>query len=280
MGEEHSTRPADYRSPEPGMFKRIFHHPNFNVVAGLFGIIGTLSGIYFYFVSIQKPELTYYISPTRTSIVKKGNLDNLSVTFQGEAIKGDLSTAEIQVWNQGKAPIRKGDILLPITIKTPHGEPIYQTSITESRDVIGFMAIDTSPAMSGHIFLNPLILEQGDGYKVQFIYGGDVNLPLIVEGTVVGQHSIRRLMPFLKPSLGVIIFYFCMTAWTIYLIVVDRHFLFGNSQLKVVKLVKWAKWVKVFATVTYLVNYLLLLLFIYFICASMNARLSIPPFGL
>jgi hypothetical protein len=31
-----ASQPSD--SSKPGIFKRIFHHPNFNVMAGLFGI--------------------------------------------------------------------------------------------------------------------------------------------------------------------------------------------------------------------------------------------------
>src|SRR5271168_4333836 len=41
-----------------GFFSRIFYHPNFNVVAGLFGIIGTFSAVFFYFESIKEPNLT------------------------------------------------------------------------------------------------------------------------------------------------------------------------------------------------------------------------------
>jgi hypothetical protein len=76
-----------------GFFRKIFHHPNFNVIAGLFGILGTFLAIYFYCQSIQKPDLTYYVSSTRTPIVQKGNLENFSVTFLGTTITNDLSSA-------------------------------------------------------------------------------------------------------------------------------------------------------------------------------------------
>jgi hypothetical protein len=104
--------------------KKIFYHPNFNVAAGLFGIGGVLFGVFTYCESIKVPNLTYYISPTRTPIVQKGNLNNFSVTFLGTPINGDSSSAEIQIWNQGKEPIRSEDILKTITLRTPNGEPI------------------------------------------------------------------------------------------------------------------------------------------------------------
>jgi hypothetical protein len=179
-----------------GVLKMIFYHPNFNVVAGLFGIIGTFLAIYFYHESVREPNLTYYVSSTRTPILQQGNLlNNLSVTYQGATISGDLSTAEIQIWNQGKLPIHKQDILKPLTIRTPKGERVYQTTVTSTRDVIGFSWINHTNDQSGVLEFDWNILEQNDCIKLQIIYGGNVNLPLIVDGIIEGQpKGITRLM--------------------------------------------------------------------------------------
>jgi hypothetical protein len=89
--------------------KAIVWHPVFGI------IVGAVIAAYFYAASIREPNLTYYISPTRAAFVQKGNLNNFSVNYQGVAVTGDLSSAEIQIWNQGKAPIHKSDILKRIT---------------------------------------------------------------------------------------------------------------------------------------------------------------------
>ena len=167
--------------------RRIFYHPSFNVVAGIFGIVGTVLAIYFYYQSAKEPNLTYYISPTRTAIVQKGNLENFSVTFLGNKIQGDLSSAQIQIWNQGRAAIHNENILKPITLRTPNGEPIYQISAKTTRDVTGFMFLATSNALRGVLTMDWRIFEHNDGVKLQIIYGGSVNLPLIVDGTIEGQ---------------------------------------------------------------------------------------------
>jgi hypothetical protein len=172
--------------------KKIFYHPNFNVVVGLFGIGGVLFGIFTYCESIKEPNLTYYISSTRTPIVQKGNLDNFSVTFLGTPITGDLSSAEIQIWNQGKQPIRREDILKTIALRTPNGEPIYQMTGKATRDVVGFNWITSSNKQSGVEEMDWKILEQNDGIKVQIIYGGNINLPLILDGVIVGQKKFTQ----------------------------------------------------------------------------------------
>jgi hypothetical protein len=97
------------------IFKKIFHHPNFNAVCGVVTIISLIFAVWTWQINIKEPNLTYYISPTRTPIVQKGNLDNFSVTYHGTVITNDLSSAEILIWNQGKLPVHKADIWNTLT---------------------------------------------------------------------------------------------------------------------------------------------------------------------
>ena len=167
-------------------FKKIFYHPILSVI---FGVGGIALAVYFGLVSIKKPNLTYYISPTRTAIVQKGNLNNFSVTYQGTQVTGDLSSAEIQIWNQGKQPIRREDILKTITLKTPNNEPIYQSTLKTTRDVEGVSFTTSSGSPVGVLGLDWKILEHNDGIKLQIIYGGSVNLPLTLDGVIEGQQQ-------------------------------------------------------------------------------------------
>jgi hypothetical protein len=174
--------------PQKGFFSKIFYHQNFNVLAGLLGIVGTILAIFFYEASIREPNLTYYISPTRAAFVQKKNLNNFSVTYQGLAITGDLSSAEIQIWNDGKAAIHKADILKPITLKTPNGEPFYTEYFTNN-DVVGFELLNSSNMQSGVLTMDWKILQHNDGVKLQVIYGGSVDLPLTLNGVIEGQQQ-------------------------------------------------------------------------------------------
>ena len=152
-------------------------------------IVGFILSIYFYKANIAKPELTYYISSTRTAIVQSGKLDNLTLSYFGNNITTDLSSAEIQIWNAGKQPITKEDIRKPVALRTQHGEPIYKTTITTTRDVVTLDLINNANHPAGVIPLNWNILEQNDGIKLQIIYGGGVDVPITVDGVIKGQQQ-------------------------------------------------------------------------------------------
>ncbi|HEX3890914.1 MAG TPA: hypothetical protein VHX90_08695, partial [Verrucomicrobiae bacterium] len=86
----------------------------------------------------------------------------------------------------------------PITIRTPNHERIYQIAKTTTRDVVKVETLGwatNSNQQQGIVVLNWNMLEQNDGVKIQIIYGGSVNLPLIVDGVIVGQKSINKAKP-------------------------------------------------------------------------------------
>jgi hypothetical protein len=176
--------------PKSGFFRKIFYHRLFGVIAGIFGIVGTILAIVFWFESKSEPDLTYYISPARTPILKKDSLENFSVTFHGAPVVGDLSSAQVQIWNQGKAPIRSEDILKPITISTPNGELIYQVTAKPSRQVIGMSILTTNNTSKLNVGWK--ILEHNDALQLQIIYGGGVDMPLMIDGVIVGQERLTQ----------------------------------------------------------------------------------------
>lgn len=185
-GSSLSTEPA--KNTAEGFWRSFFAHPLTQAIAFLTGIFG----VYAYYDSIREPYLTYYISPTRTAIVNKGNLNNLSVNFNGIQFTNDLSAVEIQIWNQGKLPIRTDDILKTITIKTQNGGRIYQKTATTTRDVVGFNWINPETAQTGTLEFNWKILEHDDGIKIILFYGGNTSVTITIDGTIVDQKKITK----------------------------------------------------------------------------------------
>jgi hypothetical protein len=201
-----------------GIWARICYHPNFGVIVGMIGVVTGIFGVYAYYASIQKPDLTYYISPTRTPLVQKGHLRGFDVKLNGIQVEGDLSSAEIQFWNQGKAPIRHEDILKPISITTKSGGEILEASYYTTRDAI---ELNTEFPLKGYVvlgraddFVNKTakfdwnILEQNDGVKVQLVYAGSVSEPILVDGVIAGQKQLTHYTfgttPFYKRVIGTI----------------------------------------------------------------------------
>ena len=57
---------------------------------------------------------------------------------------------------------------------------------------------DFSRTTNGICGIDWNLLEQGDGAKIQIIYGGDTKAKFHVEGVVVGQPTIKMLAPSSK----------------------------------------------------------------------------------
>jgi hypothetical protein len=167
----------------------IVKHPVLNA-ALLIG--GWLFAVYTWRAGIRERELTIYFNPSRVPIVQQGSITNFSVTILGSPLKGNLSSAELQIWNAGKEPIRDTDILKPITIRMPSNEAIYQVTWQGTRDVIGFTNFGGS---NGVVNLDWKILERNDGVKLQIIYNGSTHLPYSVDGVIEGQSEFRVASP-------------------------------------------------------------------------------------
>ncbi len=166
----------------------------------LFGIFGSLASvvsvplaIYFYTETKQVPLLTYYVHPSRAVVVRAGQASKLTIDYAGNEIKSDITAVQIAIWNQGKSPIKKGNILKPITLGTENGIPILEASVRKvSRDVTN-LALDNQDTNKGHATLSWDILERNDGGIIQLIYAGGPETKITVDGVVEGQEGIVQL---------------------------------------------------------------------------------------
>jgi len=187
------SKPQIDTPKEVGQLKRmvgVVHHRNFKAMVNVLGLFGLLFGIYSWLDGKKERKLTFYLSPTRTPIVQKGKLESLSVAFMGKPIDGDVSSAEVQIWNAGKEPIHKADILKPITLRIGSNQPIHQIGVFANRDVIGQ---SIGKGASEELLVDWNILEKGDAIRLQLIYSGDVTAPVTLNGVVVGQKTIAMV---------------------------------------------------------------------------------------
>jgi hypothetical protein len=267
-----------------GFLKKIGEHPFIILSGWIMGIVGVIGVCFtFYLYYSQKPNLAYYISPTRTAIVQKQNLNNFSVTYQGTPIAGDLSAVEIQIWNAGKTPIRGGDIVnggdieRSITIKPTNSGLIYTIYEAQSRPEIGLSIPSVTTNQVGSFQCNWKILEQGDGIKLQIIYGGDVNLPFIVDGAIVGQKNITKYSQNNnKESFSILGIIRMISVWIIFAAVFvpfNKLWLFTKVKTKRPIIVDL-----VFLTVFTLLMGATMLSFIYFL-SNPSISPPKPPFG-
>src|ERR1035438_3370423 len=97
MGNEPDNQPKQENTP---FLKWFIEHFLTRTVLGIATVTSLSLAIYKWCYPYPTPELTYYISSTRVPILQSGKLDHFTVTYYGNKITNDLSSAEIQIWNE------------------------------------------------------------------------------------------------------------------------------------------------------------------------------------
>jgi hypothetical protein len=96
---------------------RLITNPVYGAITGICSIIGLPLSIFLYFAARDVPNLSYYESPSRTSIVAAEDTSKLKVQYDGQDIQGNLSAALVTIWNAGRKPILNSDFLTPLTFR-------------------------------------------------------------------------------------------------------------------------------------------------------------------
>jgi hypothetical protein len=82
------------------------------------GLTGIGLALYFHGQSVQERLPTFYVSPQRAIIVdaRVPTSSDLQVLYRGEAVNSGVAAVTVYIWNDGKLPIFKSDVLEPITV--------------------------------------------------------------------------------------------------------------------------------------------------------------------
>lgn len=173
-------------------FSYFFYHPAFNVVCGIVTILSFIFGFYFYQKSKIYPQLIVYTHPVKATIVKAGQTSDIKTFYKDKEINTDVTVAQVAIWNQGNASIRREQILRPIVLSTDNNAPILEATIRKStRDVIQ-LALNQDEIQNGRLPVSWHILEQNDGGVIQIVYAGDSQTNINIEGIIEGQNEIDK----------------------------------------------------------------------------------------
>jgi hypothetical protein len=159
------------------------------------GLVSTLTfGIFAIFTYVQtshKRVLTFSVNPARTVVVNTKQSSRLSVAFDGEPVRTDLTAVQVAFWNDGNESIRKSNNLKPLVIATENGVPILEATVLKvSRDV-SQITLDLSSIRDGRITVNWDILEQNDGAVIQIIYAGSPTVVISAQAVVETQGEVN-----------------------------------------------------------------------------------------
>lgn len=170
-----------------------FGHPFVGILGSVASVASVGLAVYFYYASLVAPNVCYYVHPARSPVVSAGEASRLSVNYNGMPVSGDISAAQIALWNSGKAALRASDILTPVAIHTGSNTRILEASVRKSSRQVAAIKLNTAEAARGDIAVGWNILEQNDGCVIQIIYAGSSDLPITVSGAVVGQRTLTEL---------------------------------------------------------------------------------------
>jgi hypothetical protein len=172
-------------------------------IASVLGIIGLPLSIWLYFASVVSPGLTFRVNSDRAVVVKSGQSSRLRVTLNGKPVATDITAAQVEVWNSGRAPISRSDILERLVISTPPNVPILEASLRKSTRQVSKIRLDTSQIAKGKVGVGWQIMEKGDGAIIQIVYAGSPNTNITARASVIGQKGIYRSTSETKRSLRV-----------------------------------------------------------------------------
>lgn len=160
-------------------------------IGTLVGVLGLILTVSFYFGTRKTRELTYYLHPARTAIVKTGQISALKILYRNQEIKTDVTAVQIAIWNRGKEAIKAEHVLTPIEIATKPGVPILETRILRaSREHVSRFTVDVSRQSEGIVPVSWRILELDDGAVVQLTYAGSADTEIVITGVIEGQRKI------------------------------------------------------------------------------------------
>jgi hypothetical protein len=172
-----------------------FSNPWIGLLTAIFSIVAVPLAIYLYFAGARTRRLTYFVSPVKTIVVKGGEASTLRVLHGDQEIKGDVTAAQVAIWNEGTESIRSENVLSPVRIVLRPPVPILEAKIRKvSRGVTG-IGVDASSLSEGVLPVAWKILEHSDGAVIQLIFAGSTETDVAVEGTLEGQPTVFRAKP-------------------------------------------------------------------------------------
>jgi len=261
---------------------KLFSSPLSNVISLVIAIISIILAIYFYKTGKEKRELMFYCNPIKTTLIKGGQISSLEVYVNNEKITQDITAVQIAVWNNGKKPIERSDILKDVIIYSDPKVPFISAEIYKiPRDVIA-LKINKDHLADGYIPISWKILEQNDGGIIQIIYKGGPDIKILMKGTIKGQkeitaQSFKGKILSQKEQLKKIyeerfILKFTLFFASLYMLMI---FFYLNLRLKKIKspLHKYRNMMKITAGISSII------FFIIFLILMTQGKFKTPPFG-
>ncbi len=154
------------------------------------GVFGILLALLTWWHSTKTRDLLVRVSPAVVEVVKGGVASDLTVSYLGKPITSDLRAYQVAIWNAGREPIRREDVLKPLTLTWAASNKVVEIKIAKATRVEAEFAMNSVDYDGQKATFDWRILENADGGLVQLLVQGSERPVFSIAGTIVGQTRI------------------------------------------------------------------------------------------
>ena len=180
----------------------LYHRYRDIIISSFISIVITIIfGYYFLYAGIRERRPTFYVDPTRTTILDKANAANAPLMLlkaNGDTISSDVTSVFFYFFNQGEETIKNENIYSPLRIVVGDDAEILDYKILKvARSVSGIeIARDTT---GNFLTINLRALEENDGFVGQLIFEGKKDTSIRMEGGIDGVKTFETHLSNIDP---------------------------------------------------------------------------------
>jgi hypothetical protein len=208
-------------------------HPIVGFVGTVASVLGVVLAVVFYLAAIRTRELSLYVNPAKTTIVKSGQSSDLHILYKGKDVPTDVTALQVELWNAGKESIRPEQVLLPITLETTPRVPILEVRIRHISRPLTQVVLDQTHIANGKVTVSWKILEHNDGAVIQFILAGPSKTSIKASGALEGQSRVKVLQFTLKEHPLIILVIAALFIGPLMIVFQLRYFKWAEKHLEV-----------------------------------------------
>jgi hypothetical protein len=188
----HDTQP-DPTPPEStrqtSLLEWFATHPVVGLIGTIASVLGVVLAVVLYLATIRARELSLYVNPPKTTIVKSGQGSDLHILYRGKDVSTDVTALQVELWNAGEESIHAEHVLSPIILETKPKVPILEVRIRHISRPVTQIVLDTAHMADGQVAVSWKILEHSAAV-IQFILAGPSETSITATGALEGQPHI------------------------------------------------------------------------------------------
>lgn len=209
------------KNPEP-----LFQRSKDIIISSIISIAITIVfGYYFLYIGNRERKPTFYLDPTRTTILDKSNAANaplLLLKSNGDTILADVTSVYFYFFNQGEETIKQENIYAPLKIVMSDSAEILDFKILKVARPVSGMQL-ARDAVSNSLAIDFKALEKDDGFVGQIIFEGHKNATIRLEGGIDGVKHFETHLSSIDPLYLVMAIVIFLIAAYLFLVLSRRN---------------------------------------------------------